>query len=158
MNLVRLYTSFVGRISRKHYWLGALLLFAVGIALLAILFFSGVIWLLVLEAPTLAVTLASLAVFLVFLYFGTALMVKRLHDRNRPTYWAAFILVPLLAKVVTDLAGITGKPLDLNPIDYGFLIVLVVIVIWFFVELGCLRGTVGPNRYGPDPLDRASAR
>jgi uncharacterized membrane protein YhaH (DUF805 family) len=26
------------------------------------------------------------------------------------------------------------------------------IAIWAFVELGCLRGTVGPNRYGPDPL------
>jgi uncharacterized membrane protein YhaH (DUF805 family) len=24
--------------------------------------------------------------------------------------------------------------------------------IWGFVEMGCLRGTVGPNRFGPDPL------
>jgi uncharacterized membrane protein YhaH (DUF805 family) len=24
--------------------------------------------------------------------------------------------------------------------------------IWFVVELGFLRGTAGPNRYGPDPL------
>ena len=24
--------------------------------------------------------------------------------------------------------------------------------IWALVELGCLRGTVGPNRHGPDPL------
>jgi uncharacterized membrane protein YhaH (DUF805 family) len=26
------------------------------------------------------------------------------------------------------------------------------ITVWAFVELGCLRGTMGPNRYGPDPL------
>ena len=26
------------------------------------------------------------------------------------------------------------------------------ITVWAFVELGCLRGTVGPNHYGPDPL------
>jgi uncharacterized membrane protein YhaH (DUF805 family) len=26
------------------------------------------------------------------------------------------------------------------------------ISVWAFVELGCLRGTVGPNQYGPDPL------
>ena len=26
------------------------------------------------------------------------------------------------------------------------------ISIWALVELGFLRGTVGPNRYGPDPL------
>ena len=24
--------------------------------------------------------------------------------------------------------------------------------IWFFVEFGCLRGTIGANRYGPDPV------
>jgi uncharacterized membrane protein YhaH (DUF805 family) len=27
------------------------------------------------------------------------------------------------------------------------------ISIWGFVELGCLRGTDGPNTYGPDPLE-----
>ena len=27
-----------------------------------------------------------------------------------------------------------------------------VISIWGLVELGFLRGTVGPNPYGPDPL------
>jgi uncharacterized membrane protein YhaH (DUF805 family) len=36
----------------------------------------------------------------------------------------------------------------------GFLLHLAgfAITVWAFVELGCLRGTVGPNRYGPDPL------
>jgi uncharacterized membrane protein YhaH (DUF805 family) len=24
--------------------------------------------------------------------------------------------------------------------------------LWAFVELFCLRGTIGPNRFGPDPL------
>jgi uncharacterized membrane protein YhaH (DUF805 family) len=27
--------------------------------------------------------------------------------------------------------------------------------IWGFVEIGCLRGTVGSNRYGPNPLLQA---
>ena len=26
------------------------------------------------------------------------------------------------------------------------------ISIWAIVELGCLKGTTGPNMYGPDPL------
>jgi uncharacterized membrane protein YhaH (DUF805 family) len=26
------------------------------------------------------------------------------------------------------------------------------ITVWAFVELYCLRGTTGPNRFGPDPL------
>ena len=27
--------------------------------------------------------------------------------------------------------------------------------IWFFIEFGCLRGTVGSNRFGPDPVGLA---
>jgi uncharacterized membrane protein YhaH (DUF805 family) len=36
----------------------------------------------------------------------------------------------------------------------GFILSLAagIIAIWGFVELGCLRGTPGPNQYGPDPL------
>lgn len=30
---------------------------------------------------------------------------------------------------------------------------LPIIQIWAFVELGCLKGTSGPNRFGPDPLE-----
>ena len=33
-----------------------------------------------------------------------------------------------------------------------------VISIWGLVELGFLRGTVGPNPYGPDPLQAPAAR
>jgi uncharacterized membrane protein YhaH (DUF805 family) len=29
---------------------------------------------------------------------------------------------------------------------------IVVIVIWFLIEVGFLKGTQGPNRFGPDPL------
>jgi uncharacterized membrane protein YhaH (DUF805 family) len=40
----------------------------------------------------------------------------------------------------------------------GFVLHLVAfaITVWAFVELGCLRGTVGPNQYGPDPLEPAA--
>jgi uncharacterized membrane protein YhaH (DUF805 family) len=38
--------------------------------------------------------------------------------------------------------------------DVGFVphLASFAITVWAFVELGCLRGTVGPNRFGPDPL------
>jgi uncharacterized membrane protein YhaH (DUF805 family) len=26
------------------------------------------------------------------------------------------------------------------------------ISLWFFIEFGCMRGTIGPNPYGPDPV------
>ena len=42
--------------------------------------------------------------------------------------------------------------------EFGFVLHLVsfAITVWAFVELGCLRGTVGPNQYGPDPLEPAA--
>ena len=45
-----------------------------------------------------------------------------------------------------------------NPVDWVLNAIIFVVALWFFVELGCLRGTVGPNRYGPDPLAAAPAR
>jgi uncharacterized membrane protein YhaH (DUF805 family) len=32
-----------------------------------------------------------------------------------------------------------------------------VISVWLFVQIGFLRGTQGPNRFGPDPLGAARA-
>jgi uncharacterized membrane protein YhaH (DUF805 family) len=37
-------------------------------------------------------------------------------------------------------------------LDYLFAAWLMIVGIWFFIELGCLRGTAGDNQYGPDPL------
>jgi uncharacterized membrane protein YhaH (DUF805 family) len=99
----------------------------------------------------------ALVVQLVFLYPWAALMVKRLQDRNRPGYFAAFLLVPLVLKGVADVMGLTGDPLNPRTLDYAFIAIIAVVGIWFFVDLGCLRGTVGPNTYGPDPLDGARA-
>lgn len=59
---------------------------------------------------------------LVLIYPSLAVDVKRLHDRGKTGWWILLLLVPIV----------------------GF--------IWFVVELGCLRGTAGANRYGEDPL------
>src|ERR1035438_8242932 len=49
-----------------------------------------------------------------------AVTVKPFHDRDKSGWWVFISMIPLL----------------------GW--------IWTFVELGLLRGTNGPNRYGPD--------
>ena len=155
MDMGHLYTSVDGRINRAKYWLGAIVL---GIILLLVMY--GSIYAAggsVLEQDS-RTRMITLVVSLVFLYPSIALMVKRLHDRNRPGYFAAFMLVPLILKGATDVMGLTGDPLDQNALDYVFLAIIGVVGIWFFVELGCLRGTVGPNQYGPDPLAGAPAR
>jgi uncharacterized membrane protein YhaH (DUF805 family) len=89
---------------------------------------------------------------LVLLYPSAALMIKRLQDRNRPAWFAALILVPLILQGITNIIGITGGPTNQGMLDYLFGAWILIVAVWFFVELGCLRGTVGPNQYGPDPL------
>ena len=37
-------------------------------------------------------------------------------------------------------------------ISQGIDAIIVLISLWYLVELGLLKGTQGPNAYGPDPL------
>jgi len=55
-----------------------------------------------------------------------AVQVKRWHDRNKSGWWVLINLIPVIGGV------------------------------WSLVENGFLKGTGGPNRYGPNPLQTAS--
>jgi signal peptidase I len=76
--------------------------------------------------------------------------VRRLHDVDKSAWW----LVPLwLAPAVLDIGsefldaswGLTAPVLVANAILQG----------WALFELGFRPGTLGPNRFGPDPLGPA---
>jgi uncharacterized membrane protein YhaH (DUF805 family) len=91
-------------------------------------------------------TLALLVIlYIPLIWIGLAIGAKRLHDRDKSAWW---LLVFYAAPGILSTAG---NRLE----DVGFIILHVIsfaISVWAFVELGCLRGTPGPNRYGPDPL------
>src|SRR5882672_10331368 len=42
-------------------------------------------------------------------------------------------------------------PIEPEYVQPGFLM----FYFWFFIEFGCMRGTVGPNKYGPDPVPQS---
>jgi uncharacterized membrane protein YhaH (DUF805 family) len=74
---------------------------------------------------------------------------KRLHDRNKSGWcMVPFFILPML------LAKAAQWP-DAPVVDFFFLLVAAGINIWAFVEIFCLKGTKGPNEFGPDPLARA---
>ena len=133
-----LFISLDGRINRQPYWIGAIL---VAIAGLLIQYLA-----LMTLGP-----LAALVIGLICLYPSFALMLKRAHDRNRPT-WLIAIFFGLMA------AATLLRPDDVdNMTETPTLFVLIAIPwillsLFFLVDLGFLRGTRGPNRYGPDPL------
>jgi uncharacterized membrane protein YhaH (DUF805 family) len=134
-----LYASFDGRLNRKPYWIANLILIAAGMTLSFVL---------VSTAGLTAATVFSL----VWIYPTFALNVKRAHDRNRPT-WLIVAFFGLL--VLINLSQVFG--LDRTGDEPTTLLLILgipwfLLALFFFVDLGFLRGTRGPNRYGPDPL------
>ena len=47
---------------------------------------------------------------------------------------------------------------DINRPGWWGLIILTIIGIFVFIYWACLKGTVGPNRFGPDRLEQLSRR
>ena len=79
-----------------------------------------------------------------------AIGVTRLHDRNKSAWWVLlFYFCPPIVETLASLNALDSAMVFLN-------ILSLAISLWAFVELGFLRGTFGPNRYGPDPLDDAA--
>jgi uncharacterized membrane protein YhaH (DUF805 family) len=134
-----LFTDLDGRINRKPYWIGAVVLLVTGIVLQLVGYGAG--------GETLAIMLG-----LLLLYPSFALNVKRAHDRNRPTWLIAVFFAMLIAVNVLQLLGLAQSPEGPSNLYLAIAVPWILFALYLFVELGCLQGTAGENRYGPDPL------
>ncbi len=120
--------SFQGRLRRRDYWIGVLILLVVSVVLNSIV---GMMF-----TPTIVVSGsnttmnmnalsgmmgASSLVSLIMLWPSIALGVKRCHDRGKSGFWCLLVLIPII----------------------GWL--------WWLIDLGILDGTPGPNQFGPSP-------
>lgn len=151
MNLAHLFLSPKGRISRKSFWIGAALLIAWGILAFVVL------WTLL--GPSLVQNflgrLVGLVVTLPTIYFAYNLAAKRFNDRDRPIICAQIGAGAAVLKALLNLVRITGDLHSQNWLDQLFVLVGTAIALWYFIELGLMRGTVGPNAHGEDPEDPA---
>ena len=146
-SLGQFYFSASGRISRSQYWLRFFLpVFVIGLVLDLIATGSGLKWL-----P---------GVFqLIVLWPGIAVLVKRIHDRNKSGWLVWALYGPLIVAVIFTIftlisvgVGSRSAATGLGIVSGIFWIAGLVVAIWFFIEFGCLRGTIGANRYGADPV------
>lgn len=137
-------SSTQGRIPRSQWWAGLVVLVIVGVVLALI-----ISWVF---GPTTIGMIAILILQIILLYPSYALSAKRFQDRNKPGMLA---LIGIGLSIVSTLAQLLGLSNPLNPtaIDWILNIALLIVGIWYLIELGILRGTVGPNPYGPDPLE-----
>jgi uncharacterized membrane protein YhaH (DUF805 family) len=143
MDWIHLFTSFEGRITRQPFWIAVAVFIAIEIAIL----FSGGDddkW--------------GTALDLVLTYPQLAVCAKRGHDRNTPLWIVGLFFaigavfdVLLLGGWITN-ADVANPP----PLMLAFLIPYAVFALALIIDLGFRRGTVGPNRYGPDPLETSA--
>jgi uncharacterized membrane protein YhaH (DUF805 family) len=89
------------------------------------------------------IALLFLVMYIPLIWIGLAVAAKRLHHRNKSAWWLLVFYV--LPGVLNYAAGGT----------FALAIAGLAISIWALVELGFLRGTSGPNDFGPDPLASA---
>ena len=111
--------KFDGRINRAKFWAGSILIWGI-----------YMLWLMAVVA---AINVSSTAgvligflgimVWVLAIWSGLAISIKRWHDRGKSGWWIFIGAIPLI----------------------GFL--------WAIIETGFLEGDPGPNEYGPNPLD-----
>ena len=80
--------------------------------------------LLIKAEPSFEATILAAVVGVALLVASLILNIKRCHDRDKSGWFALVGFIPALGP------------------------------LWALLELGLLRGTEGPNRYGPDPRSR----
>jgi uncharacterized membrane protein YhaH (DUF805 family) len=140
-----LFFSVVGRISRTQWWIGSvgIFVYVIVVSFIEVAMFG------VGPTATIAGRIEGFLLFdLVRLYASYCIAAKRFQDRGKPALYAQITVGVWLVYAILDLIGVAGP----NVIGYGFSVIMIGILVWFIVELGCLRGTVGPNEYGPDPV------
>ena len=159
MGMVSLLFSFSGRINRKQYWIGTTLAgFISGMGQLMLAATSSGSMLATKDpaahlVASLTSSALSLPLFGLVIWASLAVQFKRFHDRGR-TGWIALapivVSIILIGTIFADAFG--GVPLqqlfsDLMP----WFVALMVMGLAFFIDLGCLPGVEGPNKYGPPP-------
>lgn len=149
MDLQKTLLTFDGRIARQEFWIGVVCLIIVNIV--AALVIGGIfVGLFGIAVGGFVLLLLSLALAVP----GYAVLVKRSNDRGHPqVYVQALTAANVAFSVVNFFQTISSS-------QPGILMMLVAVVmtvagLWALIDLGCLRGTKGPNQYGPDPLASA---
>jgi len=122
MTIGKIWFSFEGRISRSTWWMKYILPYIV--ITIAVGIADAILGtkFVIDDYSGQSMGILGLIWGLANIWFGLAAGAKRCHDRNRSGWFQAIAFIPILGG------------------------------IWLLVELGFLRGTIGPNRFGPDTV------
>jgi uncharacterized membrane protein YhaH (DUF805 family) len=146
--------SFRGRASRKMYWRTIFLYFAWAFTTMMIeVFILALIQRDTNESvPPFAYYTTLIIAVGPIVASAPAIGVRRLHDINKSGWW--LLLFYLIPAAFTAIEKWTAMPQTARAFLLFFLVLPV--TIWAFIDLGCRRGTLGPNKYGLDPSAKPS--
>jgi uncharacterized membrane protein YhaH (DUF805 family) len=144
MEFAYILSSTQGRIRRGEWWAGLAALAVFGIV-------AGALILLILGGA-LAGRIGLLILLILLLYPFFAACAKRFQDRNKPGNLAFVGALLGLVAMILWVAGLAAPLAPGRAVDWILAVFLAAVLAWYVVELGCLRGTVGPNAYGADLL------
>ena len=117
--------SFQGRINRAKFWLVHVVMWVVVLVVFGAILGSAALSSnpqAALQSVGLVGGLILLVVYILALWIGLAIAAKRWHDRNKSAWWILIVFVPAVGG------------------------------LWYLIECGFLKGTMGPNKFGSDPL------
>ena len=147
--------SFEGRINRAKLWFAAFIWFATVFSFMTLFMFAvaGILraagsdfHMVSIKTMHPAFYLLGVPLLVIGVWLFAATLIKRLHDRDKSAWWLVpFFIAPSLLDKLGDRLDDPVLPLVVSAIGFG-------LSLWCFVELFCLRGTKGPNRFGSDPL------
>lgn len=159
MSWVHYLFGFSGRLSRARYWAFVLVSF--------LFYLAGVVVALPyiilvhpttsdvpqIPSPLLLATICGEGIVALTLAVAVlAIIVKRLHDRNKSAWWLLlFYAIPAVLDMIASPRMIRTTYHD-DRIAALVSTAAALISLWGLVEIGFLKGTAGYNRYGPDPL------
>jgi uncharacterized membrane protein YhaH (DUF805 family) len=136
MDWMHLLTSIEGRISRRPFWIAVLCL---SVPELVAHFALGERW--------------SSIVSLLIAYPEFAVFAKRGHDRNVPAWVSGVFIAGAVILNLMTLLDLSGPMTNPTTLFYIVGIPVGILGLILLVDFGFRRGTAGPNRYGPDPLE-----
>jgi len=142
MDVGQLFFGFNGRINRARYWIAVVTYAVIALVLGVLTYMAG---------HGTAIESASGMIGVVMLISSIAAGVKRLHDRNKSGwYMLLFYLAPAVLLLAGRMFG-TGTA-EASTAETVLGLIALALMLWAIVELGCLRGTIGNNAYGADPI------
>jgi uncharacterized membrane protein YhaH (DUF805 family) len=147
-----------GRVSRKNFWINFCVLIIIYPTLF--LYYTVFSW------GTFGRFNSTLYTFLLFgILLGLPFFLvtlKRLHDRGMSGQWSLLMTIPVIFLMIIGIAnsskeynfwceGCRVVSFEKN-IWYIPLLISLIPASWILFQCLFLKGTTGPNKYGPDPL------